>query len=716
MKIAIVYNRESKAVINLFGIPNKEKYGMDTIMKVKNALLADNHRIRLFEGDKNIVENLERFMPKVTSGERPGLVFNLSYGIQGRGRYMHIPGILEMLGIPYVGSGPEVHAIALDKVVTKMVLIQKGIPTPKFAVLETPDSSLNEELRYPLIVKPKSEAVSFGLRIVKNEEELRSGVRTIHDEFASPTLVEEYIDGREVNIGLLGNAPTEVLPPLELLFEEGERIFTFADKTDHKASRVRSVCPAKLDDKLAEKLDELALKTFKALGCQDLARVDFRIDKEGNPYVLEVNSMASLGPDSSFVKAAAAKGLTYERLVQRIINIAAERYFGIAKDFVFDEEEEGATLFSFITQSRDKTETDLKQLTNLYTPTDDVVSKQTFLRRLDARMKKLALTAHEERTGGKSHWLYTTKKGHRDGTLLVVPIDDPGSRGAYPMPFRKEPEKLFGEGIASSRGGLIVVLRALEALQEASFLEGIPLGVFLYADEGHGMRYSAKNLQEAANEAKEVLVMAPAHNEGSFISQRRGTMKVKIVIEGHPLRIGAKTRERSVLEYLLENVAALQEIAKEEPFLSLSVQDIDTARYSILAPHRVSVTIILSYLEEKTAEKAFKKIQSCFSQKPKGIRTYLEILEKRPPLQKRKASLSLIEEIENMARQWKIPMREESTILPSAAGTIPAAIPVVCGMAPSSKRLYTPQESINRQELVQKTILLAQLLRKRHTS
>ena len=230
MKIAIVYNRESQAVINLFGTLNREKYGLETINAIKKALEKGGHQVRTFEGDKNIIEKLEKFMPSVISGEIPGLVFNLSYGIQGKGRYMHIPGILEMLGIPYVGSGPDTHAIALNKIVTKMIIEQKGLPTPKFTVMDRPDSVMKDDLAYPLIVKPKDEAASFGLRIVHNEEELREGVKAIFDTFNTPTLVEEYIDGREINVGLLGNNPVVALPPVELNFGEGLQIYTFEDK------------------------------------------------------------------------------------------------------------------------------------------------------------------------------------------------------------------------------------------------------------------------------------------------------------------------------------------------------------------------------------------------------------------------------------------------------------------------------------------------------
>ena len=161
MKIAIIYNRESKAVINLFGLPNREKYGLKTIGIIKDAIRQCGHQVKTFEGDKNIIKNLEDYMPAVVSGERPGLVLNLSYGIQGKSRYTHIPSILEMIGIPYIGSDPLSQGLALDKVITKMILVQKGIPTPKFTVLEKPDDLFNDELNYPLIVKPKDEAVSY---------------------------------------------------------------------------------------------------------------------------------------------------------------------------------------------------------------------------------------------------------------------------------------------------------------------------------------------------------------------------------------------------------------------------------------------------------------------------------------------------------------------------------------------------------------------------
>jgi len=182
MKIAIIYNRNSKNVINLFGIPNREKYGKKAIQRIVDGIKKYGHQVKTFEGDKDLISNLEQFMPRVLKGERPGMAFNLSYGIQGQARYTHVPGILEMVGVPYVGSGPLAHSLALDKVVAKMIFLQHGILTPDFAVLNNPDFEV-PDLTYPLIVKPKNEAVSMGIKIVNNEKELREAAEVIFNKF-----------------------------------------------------------------------------------------------------------------------------------------------------------------------------------------------------------------------------------------------------------------------------------------------------------------------------------------------------------------------------------------------------------------------------------------------------------------------------------------------------------------------------------------------------
>lgn len=708
MKIAVVYNRDSQAVINLFGTQNREKYGLETIKRIKDGLKKGGHEIKTFEGDKNLIQNLEDFMPSVISGERPGLVFNLSYGIQGKGRYMHVPGMLEMLGIPYVGSGPETHALALDKVVTKIILLQQGLPTPKFAVLDYPDSPISDDLSYPLIVKPKDEAVSFGLRIVNNEEELRAGVQVIYDTYDAPTLVEEYISGREVNVGLLGNNPPEALPPVELVFGKGQQIFTYEDKTNTSGRTVEKVCPAPLTEAETERVKDLAVKTFEALNCSDSARVDFRIDDDGNPYILEVNSMASLGSEGSFVYAAEKMGYDYPALMNKIIDVTNERYFGA--DF-FDKESHkqnttAGKLFHRLTTNRGKLETDLKLWTNMPSRTEDPVGLSSVRKKLEERLGKLSLQRMEEFTNDRSAWTWETKAGMKDGTLLVVPIDVPGARTGYPIPFRKEQEWIYGEGVASSRGGITTALASLQALKEEKQLSKVKAGVFFYADEGRGMRYSSSMLMKAAEEAKEVIVMQPGFVEGKVVDQRRGSKQFHLIIEGDPQRIGKKSGPVDVLSWFLEKSEKVTALSSRSKKLAVVVQDVHSERYSVLMPHRVTATIAITYIDEKTAERAEAQLRTLFKASKLGMSTYMEQITDRPPLLQKKEH-PLLQSLEKWTKEHQLPFGTETSLLATAAGVIPAYKPVICGFAPASRDLFTPNEAMHRSELVQRSILLA---------
>ncbi|QGG48357.1 ATP-grasp domain-containing protein [Heliorestis convoluta] len=711
MKIAIVYNRDSQAVINLFGIPNREKYGLKTIHMIRDAIKKGGYQVKTFEGDKNLISNLEDYMPSVISGERPGLVFNLSYGIQGRARYTHVPGILEMLGIPYVGSGPETQAIALDKVVTKVILMHKGLPTPRFCVLEKPDSPLSEDLSYPLIVKPKDESISLGLRIVYNEEELRAGVENIYEMFQAPTLVEEYIEGREINVGLLGNDPVQALPPVELDFGDGEQIFSYEDKMEISGRQVRKVCPANLSIEERERLQNLAIEAFKALGCFDAARVDFRLDRDGNPYILEINSLPSLGEQASYVFGASHIGLDYTALVNKLIEVAAQRYFGpLVPVDARNETCKAKKCFHYLTKHRDKAEEELKSWTHLASSTDDPAGLSAVLRRIGQRMEKLGLEPVEALTNGRSAWTWQTKASLKGGTLLVVPVDTPRERGGYPVPFRRDPEWLFGEGIASSRAGLLCALQAFEALRSVRKLRTTPLGLFVYTDEGRGMRYSSSLLKQAAQEAGQVLVLQPGFRPGKVVDERRGSRKYSLLVEGQPQRIGARGKYCDVLSWFLQKAQKCATLSQSDQKLSVVVQEVKSERFSVLMPHRVWATVYVTYMDEKLADKAEEQLHKLFSTSHKEIQVYLEKLEERPPLLKTTQSSALLTQLQDIAEQWKLPFGAEGGLLPSPAGVILATVPILCGMAPASRDLYTPHEAIPRGELLQRTLLLTLFL------
>src|SRR5215471_4853991 len=329
MKVAVVQNRDFSGVINQFGRRCREKYSEKTVHAVVDALRQEGHEVLLCAGDRNLVSVLCDFMPPDSSGRPTGMAFNMAYGIQGECRYTHVPATLEMAGVPYTGSDPLGHALALDKVVTKDLIRLAGIPTPDYRVLRHGDDSI-DGLRFPVVVKPCHESTSFGLRLVENRAQLAEAVDNVVAVHQQDALVEEYVDGREVCVALLGNDPMEFLPLVEQDFgDRGLRLVTWDDKHSKAVQEPKKKCPAPFSEDMASVLRKISLATFRACRCKDYARVDIRIDREGTPFVLEINSMASLGATGSYVLAARTAGYSFPGLISRILDIAHERYFGM---------------------------------------------------------------------------------------------------------------------------------------------------------------------------------------------------------------------------------------------------------------------------------------------------------------------------------------------------------------------------------------------------
>jgi D-alanine-D-alanine ligase len=329
MKVAVVQNREATGVINTFGQKCPEKYGAKTIQAVVHALEENGHTVLVCEGDKNLLAVLETFIPQREDGQPGGMVFNMAYGIQGECRYTHVPAMLEMAGVPYTGSSPLGHALALDKVITKDLIRASGVPTPDYQVM-THFEQQSFRLRFPVVVKPRHESTSFGLRLATDGHQLKEAVSLVVGQYQQEALVEEYIEGREVCVALLGNEDMEFLPLVEQQFGAREaRIVTWEDKLRKGLIETSKICPAPVSEELAEELRRISLATFRACHCRDYARVDIRIDSDGNPYVLEINSMASLGATGSYVLAACTVGYSFADLVNRILNVAHKRCLGI---------------------------------------------------------------------------------------------------------------------------------------------------------------------------------------------------------------------------------------------------------------------------------------------------------------------------------------------------------------------------------------------------
>ena len=712
MKVAVVYNRESRNVINLFGTPNRETIGLKTIKRITDALKQGGHQAKAIEGDKNLVDHLEHFMPRVVKGERPGMVFNLSYGIQGQARYTHVPSILEMVGIPYVASGPLAHSLALDKVVTKMILRQHGLPTPDFAVLGTPEDPL-PDLKFPLIVKPKSEAVSFGLKIVNDEGELREAARVIYREYHQPILVEQYIAGREVNIGLLGNGPPEALPPVELQFGEGgPPIYTFEDKTRESGREIEAICPAPIGEELLQQAQALARDAFMALGCYDCARVDTRLDEDGNFFILEVNSLPSMGEHGSYCVGAEHIGLDFSALVNRLIEVASARYFGTPEPPEFNDKstDPSTRVFSFLTQRRDELERRLQDWTNLSSHTTDPIGIHEAVRRADRMFRGVGMKKIDVFTDEPAVWTWQTAAGLENGTLLVGHLDVPVETEIPPQMFRRDPEWLHGEGIGSSRAPLVMIEFALRALRSSKLLRNAAVGALLYADEGRDARYSGDIIRAAAARAKHVLVLRPGNIGESIITQRRGQRKYRLRVEGDALRPGRATRKPEALRWLCRKLEELSALSDQKNRLSVSTTSVRTETLPMLLPHRAVATILVTYPEEVAADTVEAAMRSTLGKgKPKWG---LEKIASRPPMKERRANTRLAKSLVDLASEWEMPLKRESSVWPSVAGVVPSKTACICGVGPVARDLGTPNEAVQRVSLVQRTLLLAEFLAK----
>ncbi len=712
MKIAIVYNRESQSVINLFGLPNREKYGKKAIKAITDGFKDHGHQVKAFEGDKDLIRKLEEFMPRVLKGERPGMVFNLSYGVQGQARYTHVPGILEMVGIPYVGSGPLAHSLALDKVVAKVIFRQNGLPTPDFAVLNDPNFKA-PDLKYPLIVKPKNEAVSMGIRIVNDEKELREAAQVILDTFEQPVLAEQYIEGREINVGLIGNNPPEALPPCEIVFGQGgPPIYTIEDKKGESGREIQWICPAPIGDKLTQKAREIAVGAFNALGCYDCARVDMRLDAEENLHILEINSLPSLGEHGSYTIAARQAGLDFPNLVNRMVETASARYFGTPRppEIRKAKREPREEAFLFITQQRDRMERSLEDWTAVSSRTSDPVGIRLAMEKLDKRFKKIKLRQVLELSDNRSVWTWETKAGLDGGTLFIGHMDIPLDPRAPSQLFRREPEWLYGEGIGISRAPLVALEFALRALRHLRLLQKLNLGILYYMDEGRDARYSESLIKEAAARAKRVLVFRPGGLQNQMVVQRRGQRSYRLTIEGTPHRPGKMVKDPEVLLMGMKKIEMLSSLTSKKDRLALSAVDLKTDAFPMLLPHRVTTTLLMSYLDPKTADAAEEKIREIL--KGTKLKTRLEPISVRPPMKERRTNKRLAASLTAVADEWEIPLPQESSLWPSIGGLVPAKIPVVCGLGPAARDLYTPQEAVNRTSLIQRSLLIAQFLLK----
>lgn len=297
---------------------------------VARALESFGHEVRFFDVNEKTFEKLRK--------SDIDIAFNVCERFRGNSFFEpHVASMLELLRIPYTGSGPLALALCMNKARVKEILFHNGIPTPKFQVFYSRSKKLDEELRFPLIVKPVCMDNSIGIdsnAVVRNEEDLRKRIGYILRVYDQPALVEEFIVGREFAIGVLGNKNPIVLPISEFIFTQKLRdpILSYNAKWNKESEEFKNsveICPAQIPRYIETKMKKTALDVYQLLEVRDYGRIDVRLSKDNVPYVLEMNPNPGISADNTLPKAAKSLGLEYNEMIMEIVLKALERYENI---------------------------------------------------------------------------------------------------------------------------------------------------------------------------------------------------------------------------------------------------------------------------------------------------------------------------------------------------------------------------------------------------
>jgi D-alanine-D-alanine ligase len=329
MKIALTYNLkkdDNTKPADYFSEFDSE----ETINAIKDALRSRGHTVESVEADRPHLMDFFRH-------NRVDMVFNIAEGKHGKFRESEIPAILEYLNIPYTGSDTFSLALALNKAMTKKILKADNIPTPLFQVFNKGSEKLDPQLKFPLIIKPNLEGSAKGIsrsNVVDNEAALYAKVKELIGVYHQEVLVEEFIEGKELTVGILENGKAVILPILEIDFSScarsGEFFYSWRMKEfqgdDSQGLTPTFYCPARLDKETEKLVKETALKTHRAVGCYDISRTDIRLSKDNIPYVLEINPLPGLNPkESNFPIMAYAAGMKYEDIINSVLMSAFQR-------------------------------------------------------------------------------------------------------------------------------------------------------------------------------------------------------------------------------------------------------------------------------------------------------------------------------------------------------------------------------------------------------
>jgi D-alanine-D-alanine ligase len=713
MKVAIIYNKDIQGVINTFGMQNKEFYKEQTVKKVAQSLEKAGHNVTVMDGNKQIIERLENFMPRVMEGEQMGMVFNMAYGIQGESRYTHIPSLLEMLGLPYVGSSPSGHTLALDKVLTKIIWKNNNLPTPEFWVFNSHEEDLSS-VKYPVIVKPKMESVSFGLKVVYNDDDLREAIHFIVTEFSQQALVEQFIRGREFIVGLLGNSPVETFPVLEIdLDGDPDAIQTVENK---QSKPKKKICPANIPPDLAKKMQKTSIEAFKALNLRDFSRVDIRLDEDNNIYLLEINSMASLGETGSYPTAAKVAGYNFESLANKMLDIASVRYFANTMMTKLPEESnkgkipQASRMRTFMKARQQQTEKFLKKLVDTNSHVRNVEGVNYCSKLISSELSHLGFTHEIYPQLEVGNIMYFTNSFNNAVDYLILLSIDNRINLANHENYNEHEQYLEGTGIWESKGGAAIVLSALQALRFTRSLKKVNVGILLLTDSTIDGRYSKNIIQQKAELAKKIVAMSGSSKNGELILSRSGSalyrFETKLVKKDVPENVSITAMNFN------KTLAAITDISRNDNENVIAPFDVQFKSNIFKVYAHGSAGISVRYNSKEKLELIEQKIKKIISQqkRSKVYQIQFEGGQKRPSLEQTEKINDFYKSIQAITKQIDVRISKEHRWSSSDICHISKDQPKIDGLGPVGEFLLSDNERIIRHSLIERSLLMALIL------
>lgn len=323
MKIGLVFDLRTEYLAQGFSEEDVAEFDSEsTIIAIENALHELGHDVERIGSGRTLCKLL-------VSGKRWDLIFNIAEGLHGRSREAQVPCILELFGISYTFSDPLTCAITLDKAVTKRIVSSIGIPTPDFVLVKNLQDINNVNLPFPLFAKPVAEGTGKGINresLIESHKQLQNVCKLLLEKFKQAVLIEKYLAGREITVGILGTDENAyVIGSMEIQIKDKTTIGNYSFRAKEECEKLVNYTPMEYGT-LRKSAEKMALEAYKLLGCRDAGRVDIKFDENNEPHFLEINPLPGLHPThSDLPMIATQEGMSYTELIGNIVNSAMKR-------------------------------------------------------------------------------------------------------------------------------------------------------------------------------------------------------------------------------------------------------------------------------------------------------------------------------------------------------------------------------------------------------